>query len=274
MNKLLKLKEWLTLADAAKRLAVVFDEAVTEADVLQLGLDGRLKLSVLFACPPAAWRGDISEHGEKVDSVQLPDGTSMQFEIGIRLSTKHVLKVQGDRVALDGVCDLLMIGNEKYHVEQTLRLLLGLPTHRQLSGEGTFLKIDGVRGICALQRDKSEQHPVDIQPMPWHPKGYIPALGLPSDSALVIRTRALNNFENSLSETKVDAESVLKPRERDTFLNIIGVMLELLQTPKPGRTSDAAIIREMIDNYPEKQGIAKRTLEKKFADANKSLKEG
>ena len=83
---------------------------------------------------------------------------------------------------------------------------------------------------------------------------------------------------SSLPKSEAKRESIypmdkpLLDKERKSLLNIIGVMLELLQTPKAGRTSDAAIIQEMIDNYPEKQGIAKRTLEEKFAAANKSLK--
>ena len=73
-------------------------------------------------------------------------------------------------------------------------------------------------------------------------------------------------------ENNYPIDKLLPDKERESLLNIIGVMLELLQTHKASRTSDAGIIREMIDNYPEKQGIAKRTLEEKFAAANKSLK--
>ncbi len=48
MGKLFNLKEWLTVADAARHLSVVFGEDVTEADVLRLALDRRLRLSVNF----------------------------------------------------------------------------------------------------------------------------------------------------------------------------------------------------------------------------------
>jgi hypothetical protein len=46
MSKLLKLKDWLTLDDAAKHLSIMFEEVVTKADVLRLACDGRLTLSV------------------------------------------------------------------------------------------------------------------------------------------------------------------------------------------------------------------------------------
>jgi hypothetical protein len=63
----------------------------------------------------------------------------------------------------------------------------------------------------------------------------------------------------------------LSSRERTTFLNTIAVMLELLQNPRPGRDSSAAIIREMVDNYSDKPGIAISSLEKRFSEAAKSL---
>ena len=72
-------------------------------------------------------------------------------------------------------------------------------------------------------------------------------------------------------DSEEHVEKPLMPRERETLLNIIGVMLELLQTPKVGRNSDAAIIQEMIANYSDKRGISKRTLEEKFPAAKRSL---
>ena len=43
MGKLFNLKAWLTIADAARHLTIVFGEEVTEADVLRLALDRRLR---------------------------------------------------------------------------------------------------------------------------------------------------------------------------------------------------------------------------------------
>lgn len=59
MNKLFKLKEWLTVPAAAKHLAAIVEEEVTEADVLRLALDGQLKLSVNFVNHTKAKRGQI-----------------------------------------------------------------------------------------------------------------------------------------------------------------------------------------------------------------------
>lgn len=48
MSKLFKLKEWVTVPDAARHLSIIFGEEVTEADVLRLALDKQLRLSIRF----------------------------------------------------------------------------------------------------------------------------------------------------------------------------------------------------------------------------------
>ena len=56
-----------------------------------------------------------------------------------------------------------------------------------------------------------------------------------------------------------------------SFPAIIGALLELVRSPRKGRDSDAAVIRELIENYTDKPGISKTTLEGKFADARRRL---
>lgn len=67
-------------------------------------------------------------------------------------------------------------------------------------------------------------------------------------------------------------EKPLSTRERDTLLTIVGVLLELIQTHKAGRDSEAAVIKEILqNNYDDKPGISKRNLEQKFAEAKRIL---
>jgi hypothetical protein len=73
------------------------------------------------------------------------------------------------------------------------------------------------------------------------------------------------------STIKRDDESRLPPRSEATYLTIIGALLELVRNPRPGRDSDAAVIRELIENYGDKPGISKTTLETKFAEARRRL---
>lgn len=90
--------------------------------------------------------------------------------------------------------------------------------------------------------------------------GVVMAVELDRFVALKSIVRESNGLENSLDR-----------RERNTLLNIIGAMLELIKTPMAGRDSDAAVIRELLDNYSDKPGIKERTLQDKFAAAKRSL---
>ncbi len=94
---------------------------------------------------------------------------------------------------------------------------------------------------------------------------------------VLIPTVDLTDYLNRLApegprkaNDSVDAQS-LAPRERTTLLNIIGALVELIQTPKSGRGSQAAVISELLANYSDKQGISRSTLEQKFAEAKRSL---
>ena len=51
MSKLLKLKEWLTVADAARHLSILLEAEVNEADVYRLALEGTPNALCAF-CEP------------------------------------------------------------------------------------------------------------------------------------------------------------------------------------------------------------------------------
>lgn len=90
---------------------------------------------------------------------------------------------------------------------------------------------------------------------------WIAELGYKSHYCFDMNTKVENPMQNP-------TERVLGPRERNNLLTIIGVLLELIQSPREGRDSQSAIINEMIENYSEKDGISERNLQKVFAAAN------
>jgi hypothetical protein len=81
-----------------------------------------------------------------------------------------------------------------------------------------------------------------------------------------------------LSQANHEAADSLGERAETTYLNIIGGLLALMLSKSPAGMaqsvfdSQAAIISELLAHYENKPGIAKRTLEEKFAEANRSLK--
>ena len=71
MSKLLKLKDWLTLDDAAKQLTIMFGEPVSKADILRLALDGVLILSINFVNGAKARCGPLVS-GEQTKYLDFP----------------------------------------------------------------------------------------------------------------------------------------------------------------------------------------------------------
>ena len=77
---------------------------------------------------------------------------------------------------------------------------------------------------------------------------------------------------NEVSASSLEVGKPLHPRVETSYLNIIAGMLELLPTPREGRTSEAAVIAELVENYGDKPGISKSSLEQKFATAKRRIK--
>jgi hypothetical protein len=107
------------------------------------------------------------------------------------------------------------------------------------------------------------------------PNNFYPASTLPEDSVLVVRTDALREFEQSLLG---EPSASVGRREESTYLNIIGGLLHLLlgESPASGKkysafSSQEAVIDGLLAHFPALPGISKRTLESKFAAANRSV---
>ena len=212
MSKLLKLKEWLTVADAARHLSVLFGEEVGEADVLRLALDGRQKLSVFLASPTWSLLGtlinvdDMSEHFPTDGYTWVEEGDpwyDRDHNIKARrrnlynewVSSKDTLIVDGGRnqvlevkseVEIEGVWDLTMRGGERNYVYglsigKTVRSIH--PKGVQYLGEVPVVKEPNEKGDLAYAL---------LPDLPF-------ARFFPKDSLLVVRNAALQELEERLS---------------------------------------------------------------------------
>ena len=189
MSKLFKLKKWLTVPEAASHLSSVFEEEVTEADVLRLVLDNHLKLSVKFVNGTRAKPGKIVSWRDVKFILGLPEpGLDTRGEITkenkddfptslhelyentpdeIKKKTHPLcltIGVGNDRlvnieyetiVTLWDVWDLPMIGGEKLDVEHEYQLLTGGPEVKIETLDGAF--VEGSDGdIFQLQTSYEE----------------------------------------------------------------------------------------------------------------------
>lgn len=268
MSKLFKLKEWLTVADAAKHLAIVFGEDVSEADVLRFALDGEFVLSVNLVNGARATGGELVPIDDaSFEEVAIsPNRPPTRIYGGPILHTdgidSHVLKLSSDVPSLHGVFDLPMMGGERHDVENRFQALTGGPRVEMHSLDGAFVS-DGNGTIYQLQEDFDDNeyqagsnaalavlqrriHMGKMGPddaanlLKQHAdqrkeflarrancppsECFYPAGGLPRDSVIVVRTKALTDFIASVNDVESGVEKPLSTRERDTIYKMLIVM--------------------------------------------------
>lgn len=175
MSKLFKLKEWLSVADAARHLTIAFGEEVTEADVLRLALDGHLQLSVNFVNHAQARCGQIipweetewllvppliKKTANKQDQESIPDQIlecppKLQAQLNkiplnereefipiprsLKIDEERFLTLSDKVVTIMGVWDLPMIGNERLDIEHAYQNLTGGPAVTLQGIDGAFV---------------------------------------------------------------------------------------------------------------------------------------
>ena len=118
MSKLLKLKQWLTVPDAAKYLTEACEEDVTEADVLRFALDGQLTLSVYFLNehPKAKRASYIPCKDSRLCGVLGLEGESLPY------TDLDLLDVTDGQVELSGVWNLPMIAGDRLALNADISL--------------------------------------------------------------------------------------------------------------------------------------------------------
>lgn len=145
MNRLFKLKKWLTIPEAARHLAIVFGEEVSESDVLRLALDGHLKLSVNFANHAKARRGKVIPLSEANTAPGLyREGEEpYQVVLALRLNERDFLELDERIATLDGILDLPFVGNEQLDVEYKYQQLTDGPAVTLQGLDGAFSEGEG-----------------------------------------------------------------------------------------------------------------------------------
>ncbi len=243
VSKLLKLKEWVTVPEAARHLSIMFGEDVTEADVLQLALDGKLRLSVNFVNATYALVGRIVEASEarhkdfRADLAAARQPGEHKDEwlkvcMGVPLvGTSRVIDLQDQISQLQGVYDLPMIGGDRLEIEHSYQQLTGGPAVTAVAIDGAFVECrDGT--LAQLQEHYEDNRDMKGETLkkPWHHKdNFYPGGGLPEDAVLVVRTEALADLLDRMTETQKEPKpgQELATRERDTLYKlVIGMAME------------------------------------------------
>jgi len=230
VNKLFKLKEWLTVPEAAKHLSIILGEEVTEADVLRLALDRHLKLSInLVDQAQAKWAKIVPI--EDAQYRELParrfprreKGKPRRILRGSKIDDKRVLECADDIVNLKGVYDLLMIGAGPLNIERKYQNLTGGPAITLIATNHRGVLVKQADGEIYQLQDSFKQEEATTSPdiMKLFNRIYYPAEKLPEDTVLVLRTEELRKFEESVNDTPANADKPLTNIERDSLLKLV-----------------------------------------------------
>lgn len=263
MQKLLNLKEWLTVPDAARHLAILFGEDVSEPDVLRLALDGHLTLSVYFVNHTSGRCGSavpIQEAAQRV--VPTLDGKDiLRLFAGLAIDGERVIEWKPGIVTIEGVWDLTMLGPERLDVEHRYQLLTGGPIVSLQSLEAPLVRRDDGT-YCQLQAHFSDNEFFDSKSLkkPYSdPANYYPAGGLPEDSVLVVRTSALRDLVSRVSKPAERTERPVERRERNTLLVILAALADMARIDVSKPSAAGATIESKTAQMGVR--VAARTIE-------------
>jgi len=260
LKKLLKLKDWLTVPDAARHLSILFGEDVTEADVLRFALDGRLKLSVDFVNHATARCGKIIPLAE-AEIKKIPalhgDGVIGVVKNGFYLEDDKVFSFSGDTVvSIDGIWDLPMLGAERLDVEHKYQFLTGGPSVELTNLTGPLVNRADRTWSLIVERFSNKNH---LKSPRNHPDNYHPAGALPSDAVFVVRRSALQDLEALISEPQPSMERPVESKERATLLVIIAALAKLAKVDIAKPSKAAVAIQTQIRLMGAHMGV--RTIE-------------
>lgn len=160
MSKLFKLKEWLTLDEAANHISNVLGEPVTLADIYRLSLDGHLKLSANFVNGAQVRKGKFVKTEDieftVIDKMPLTEEKldkpfSIPLNAEVQCSEDEWIALDKSVVSIRGVWDLTMMGAEQIDIEYYYQQeTSGLEVTLQAL-DGVFLQQEEV--LCQLQTD-------------------------------------------------------------------------------------------------------------------------
>lgn len=223
----------------------MLNEEVCVSDIYRLGLDGHLTLSAYFVNHARVLPGQkvISSSIETKEVIGF-DGEPFCYRPGVEIDEEHSILLDEKVVSIEGVWDLLMVGNEAIDMEYQYQQLTGGPEVELTYLDGVFLQSPVNKlVICQLQEHYKDNEFCESPPDPenyFASCNYYPAGGLPSDAQLVVRIEVLRELEESWGAKEKD----LSTKRKNSYLKTIAALSEALiggMTGKPNTDAEAVL---------------------------------
>ncbi|MGF1762610.1 hypothetical protein [Aliivibrio kagoshimensis] len=266
MNKLLNLKEWLTLDEAASYLSSVFDKPILITDLYRLALDNNLTLSARFLEPVPALTGKLVDDDEFFTPISDENTDESHCDSDGLFTLIDTLdsseEVDDDTwfiyedIAhnINGIWDLTMIGLESVDIEKRYLDELGECGYnpQRYNEQGVFVRND--TEVCKLL------HKLVPSPV-YEDKAFV---------GDIIKNFLVSNeicFDECVDHDFDTLASLLTPSERDHVTAMIDLMSVSFPTDKVYKNCLT------IENYNYQMVIKKHEMDRFIQSLEEMLQE-
>jgi hypothetical protein len=231
-EKMFNLKEWVSIQEATRHIAMLYDGEFNENDILKLALKGKLKLSLFLSRTPARPCQLIDK--EEIDSNKSDyvneDGTLKGYFW--EAIDKYIMPMdtKNHPVLIDNVHNLIMAGLAPHELGDMLRQVgvlynpmpnFGSQVELYLGSPGVLVGEENGKIYELMQRRLFENLIIkgNQEMEADNQRTYVPMIRLPlSESALVVRTSELIQLERSLRVEDSEEEKQQGQEEKKTDL--------------------------------------------------------
>jgi len=277
IGRIWRTRPWLELDQAAKQLSNMFDEEVTAADLIQLALENKIKMSVNLIGVASGKRGQrvtrtVDEIAAMLKSGEVPSDfpwikrSLLELPSFVREmyseDTTETISFGNTQISdeewiywtnpeevdrLDGVWDLPLIGGETISLEQKYQELVGGPFVDLINIDGTYVEAKN-GDLYKLYERFSGKYKVEEKEPYFNIGNYFPIGNLPADSVFVLRTEELVRFAENAGSSERREEKVLAGTSRTTLLTIIDALCKRagIDASKRGAAAEIKKITEEI----------------------------
>lgn len=236
------MKNYYSIREAASYLSARLPMPIHSEDVLRMAAEGELRFCFYFD-------GRLNYFPEYAPWEY--DSTRREwhhFRGYLQIPARLVMRID-EAVSIYGVKRFV----------QSLHEVDGVAPPPAIFTEGRINKDGGFSKSVVHRSDGAEE---------IHPESFL----VLADHILVPRADMETIVSSSIvTPAKSVSSDGISAREHTTYLNVIATMLEMLITHRSGRTSQGAVISEMVESWSERPGVSKSNLEKMFAEANRRV---
>ncbi|TKD44230.1 hypothetical protein [Azotobacter chroococcum] len=266
MNPIQMLKGWVTLTEAAAHITEKAGARVTEADILELAVDGKLRLSARF-------RGEGTE-GAVAGTVAEPDPDSCFVDLveedprpllhllngvfGLRITTPPTVRVNAA-----GEIESLAFGLE-FETAITGRVVR-LPCRTLPASAQWVMRPDEMLEFCGKLTGEDREIETLRRMVEFDRSA--------KEAALLRAKQAEDDAAELRRQLEQERTARQAAKDKPSHLLVIAALMELLKAPvehpRPQGRRQEAIKVDILDKFPWR-GLSDRTLQKIFAAANKA----